>query len=76
MQEAGEIRHRPAHAECEGDDAHVLDRRIGEQAFDVAAAVQHECREHQTDQAERDHDHAPSQRAGLAAMIILKRSSA
>ena len=58
VQEAGEVRERPAHAEGEGDDAHVLDRRIGEQPFDVAAAVQHEGREHQADKAE--HDHAPA----------------
>ncbi len=52
----------PAHAECEGDDAHVFDRRIGEQPFDVAAAVQHEGREHQADEAEHDHDHADVER--------------
>ena len=42
VQQAGEIGERSAHAEGEGDDAHVLDRGIGEQALDVAPAVQHE----------------------------------
>ena len=32
VQQAGEIGERAAHAEGEGDDAHVLDRRIGEHA--------------------------------------------
>ena len=46
VQQPGEIGERPAHAEGEGDDAHVLDRGIGEHAFDVAPAVQHERGEH------------------------------
>ena len=45
VQQPGEIRERPAHAEGKGDDAHVLDRRIGEHPFDVAPAVEHEGRE-------------------------------
>ena len=32
VQQAGEIGERPAHAEGEHDQAHVLDRRIGEEA--------------------------------------------
>ena len=55
VQQAGEIRERPAHAEGEGDDAHMLDRRVGEEAFDVAAAVEHEGREHHRRQAHRHH---------------------
>ena len=42
VQQTGEIGERPAHAEGEGDDAHMLDRGIGEQPFDVAPPVQHE----------------------------------
>ena len=42
VQQPGEIGERPAHAEGKGDDAHVLDRGIGEHALDVAPAVQHE----------------------------------
>ena len=55
VQQPGEIGERAAHAESECDDAHMLDRRIGEHALDVAAAVQHECREYERQQAERDH---------------------
>ena len=32
VQEAGEIGERTAHAEGKGDDAHMLDRRVGEHA--------------------------------------------
>ena len=32
VQQAGEIGERPAHAEGEHDDAHVLDRGVGEHA--------------------------------------------
>ena len=39
VQQAGEIGERPAHAEGERDDAHVLDRGIGEQPLDVAPPV-------------------------------------
>jgi len=39
VQEPGEIGQRAAHAEGEGDDAHVLDRGIGEEALDVAPTV-------------------------------------
>ena len=38
MQEAREVGDRAAHAEGEGDDAHVLDRRISEQPLDVLLA--------------------------------------
>ena len=62
VQQAGEIRERAADAEGEGGDAHVLDRRIGKQPFDVAPAVQHERREHQADEPERDHDGADVER--------------
>ena len=44
VQQAGEVGDRAAHAEGEGDDAHVLDRGEGEQPFDVAPAVEHERR--------------------------------
>ena len=39
VQQPGEVGERPAHAEGEGDEPHVLDRRIGEHALDVAPAV-------------------------------------
>jgi hypothetical protein len=35
MQQPGEARHWPAHAECKGDQPHVLDRRKSEQTLDV-----------------------------------------
>ena len=65
VQQAGEIGERPAHAEGEGDDAHVLDRRIGEHAFDVAAAVEHERGEDQRDEAHRHHQRARRERLGI-----------
>ena len=52
---SGEIGERAAHAERKHDDAHVLDRGIGEQTLDVAPPVQHEGREDQRDQAHRHH---------------------
>ena len=71
------IAERAAHAEREGDDPHVLDRGIGEQPLDVAPPVQHERREDQRDQAERRPSAGRARcAAGLAASIILKRSSA
>ena len=45
----------PTQAEGEGDDAHVLNRGIGEEPLDVVAAVEHERREHDRQQAHRDH---------------------
>ena len=62
VQQAGEVGERAAHAEGEGDDPHVLDRRVREHAFDVAPPVEHERREHQRDQAHRDHQGARCQR--------------
>ena len=59
VQEPGEVGERSAHAEGEGDDAHVLDRGIGEHALDVAPPVQHERGED-----ERDQPHGHHQRAG------------
>ena len=53
---------RAAHAERKGDDAHVLDRRIGEQPLDVAPAVEHEGGEHERQQSERHHQRAGRQR--------------
>ena len=55
VQQAGEVGERPAHAERETDDPHVLDGRVGEHPLDVVAAVQHERREHDRDQSQRDH---------------------
>ena len=55
VQQAGEIGERPAHAEGEDDDAHVLDRGISEQPFDVAAAIEHEGGEDQRDETQRHH---------------------
>ena len=44
VQQAREIRERPAEAERKRDDAHVLDGRIREHPLDVAAPVDHEGR--------------------------------
>ena len=65
MQETGEIGERPAHAEGEGDDPHMLDRGVGEQALDVAPPVQHERREHDRDEAHADHQRAGRERLGV-----------
>ena len=58
VQQACEIRQRAAHAERKHDDAHVLDRGVGEQPFDVAPPVEHEGCEDQRDQAHRHHQRA------------------
>jgi hypothetical protein len=76
VQEAGEIGERTAHAECKGDDAHMLDRRVGEQPLDVAPAVEHERGEYERDQSERHHQRAGASAAAFTASSILKRSSA
>ena len=55
VQQPGEVGERPAHAEGKSDDAHMLDRGIGEQALDVAAPVQHERREDEREQPHRHH---------------------
>ena len=47
VEQAGKISERAAHAEREGDDAHMFDGRVSEQPLDVAAAVQHEGGEHE-----------------------------
>ena len=65
VQQPGEIRERPAHPERERDDAHVLDGGIGEHALDVVPPVQHERREQDGDQPERDHQRTGRQRAGV-----------
>src|SRR5256885_2603032 len=44
VQQSREAGERPAQAEGERDDAHVLDRGIGKHALDVAAPVEHETR--------------------------------
>jgi hypothetical protein len=65
VQEAGEIGEGAAHAEGEDDDAHVLDRGIGEHALDVAPPVQHEGREQAGDQAHGHHERPGRDRAGV-----------
>ena len=65
VQQAGEIGERAAHAEGKGDDAHMLDRGIGEHALDVAAAVQHERGEDERDQPERHHQRTGRQRGRI-----------
>ena len=62
LQQAGEIAERAAHPEGEDDDPHVLDRRIGEHPFDVAAPVQHEGGEDQRAETERDHQRSDRDR--------------
>ena len=64
VQQAGEVGERPAHAEGEGDDAHVLDRGVGEHALDVAPPVQHEAGE---DQRHEAHASPSAARARCAA---------
>ena len=59
---AGEIGDRAAHAERERDDAHVLDRRIGEQALDVLLPRQQQRRDHDRQQAEAHHQLARERR--------------
>ena len=77
VQQAGEVGQRPAHAEGEGDDPHVLDRGVGEHPFDVAPAVEHEAGEDQRDEAQGRPSAGPARSpAGLAASSILKRSMA
>ncbi|OIQ72179.1 hypothetical protein GALL_462000 [mine drainage metagenome] len=58
MQQRGEVSHRPAHAEGEGDDAHVLDGRVGEHALDVLLPPQQEGGDQHREQAE-SHQHLP-----------------
>ncbi len=62
VQQPGEIGQRPAHAEGEGDDAHMLDRGIGEEPFDVAPPVEHEGGQQQRGEPHGDH-HADRARA-------------
>ena len=65
VQQPGEVRERPTHPEREGDDAHVLDRRVGEHPLDVVPPVQHERREQHGDQTQRDHQRSGRQRSGV-----------
>ena len=55
----------PAHAEGEGDDPHVLDRRIGEHPFDVAPPVEHEAGEDERAETHGDHERAGGKRIGV-----------
>ena len=55
VQKSGEIGERSPHTEGEGDDAHVLNRRIGKHPFDVAAPVEHEGGEYQRNKPDRHH---------------------
>ena len=66
VQQAREVGERPAHAESEHHQAHVLDRRIGEQPLYVAPLVQHEGGEDQRHQPHHDHDRAGIERRRLA----------
>jgi hypothetical protein len=58
VQQARERSDCAAHAEGEGHDAHVLDRRIGEHALDVALAREEERRDHDRQQPEAHHQAA------------------
>ena len=74
VQQAREIGERSAHAESEGDDPHMLDRRIGEHPLDVAAPVQHECRRRSSETRPMVAISGPGAIApGLAASSSLKR---
>ena len=66
----------PAHAEGEGDDAHVLDRAVGKQPFDVAPAVEHEGGEQERVRPMVTMSGPGAMAPGLAAMTILKRRTA
>ena len=65
VQKAGEIGERTADAEGEGDDPHVLDRRISEHPFDVAAPIQHEGGEDERDETEHRHQRTGRDRPGI-----------
>ena len=65
VQEAGEVGEWAAHAERERHDAHVLDRGVGEEAFDVAPAVEHEGGEDERHETERDHQGPGCDRRGV-----------
>ena len=55
VQEPREVGDRPAHAEGEGDEPHVLDRGVGEHALHVALPRQEERRHHHGQEAEAHH---------------------
>jgi hypothetical protein len=55
VKKAGETGEWATHPKSEGDDAHMLDRGIGEQPLDVAPAVKHEGREDKRRQTHCDH---------------------
>ena len=65
VEEAREVGERSTHAEREGDDAHVLDGRVGEHPLHVAAAVQHESSEHERGEPHRRHQRAGCDRRGV-----------
>ncbi len=58
VQQRAEGRERPADAEGEGHEPHVLDGRVAEHALDVALAVQEQPRDHERQQAEAHHEMA------------------
>ncbi|MCY1232295.1 hypothetical protein D9M72_447780 [compost metagenome] len=64
MQQSRKIGDRSAHAKGKDDDAHMLNRGIGEQAFDVAAAVEHEGGEEQRGEPHRHHQGPGRDRIG------------
>ena len=63
---------RSAHAEGEGDDAHVLDRRVGEHPLDVAAAIEHQRGEDERDEPHADHQRARRQRRRIGGQQDLE----
>ena len=75
VQERGEIGERTADPESEDDNAHVLDRGVGEHAFHVFAAIEHEGGEHHRNQAERHHQRPrrDGARIGVEQQQIAKR---
>ena len=66
VQQSREARQRPAQAERERDDAHVLDRGIREQALDVAAPVEHETGEQERGEAHGHHHRAGREHVRIA----------
>ncbi|MNT61282.1 hypothetical protein D3C72_1989100 [compost metagenome] len=72
VQQAREVGERAAKAEGKDDDTHMLDRRIGKQAFDVATTIQHEGREDQRHQAHGHHQRARRNRPRIGGEQYLE----
>jgi len=76
VQQAREIGERPAHAEGEHNDAHVLNRRVAEHPLDIMAAVEHEASEDERGKPIAAINGPGAMAPGLAASRSLNRSTA